>query len=192
MLPKKHFIILKRIYLTIMINLTITSIIIPKGALLGITTLLFLQYYLSRSAILYLKFKACKYVSNCPFPYYIRSIGITTLLYLIALLVILAVNIILLVISKSCFILIKQFGNAFLVNLTLLIFGSYPNIFFNCINVFKEFKCFLYQQLSAIVLLKCIVYVAVALSLTQFRVNIFFSLLSIASLIVSLKQLIQH
>jgi len=138
MLPKRHFIILKRIYFIIMINLTIMSMIIPKGALL------FLQYHLLCFAIPYLKFKACKYVSNCPLPYYIRSISITTLLYLIALLVILAVNITLLTISKSCLILIKQSSNAFLVNLTLLIFSSYLNIFSNCINVFKEFKCFIY------------------------------------------------
>jgi len=143
---KGHFIILKRIYLilTIMINLTITLMIIPKGALLGITAFLFLQYHLSRSAIPYLKFKACKYVSDCLLPYYIRSIGIATLLYLIALLVILAVNITLLAISRSRLILIKQSSNAFLVNLTLLIFGSYPNIFSNRINVSKEFKCFLH------------------------------------------------
>jgi hypothetical protein len=119
-------------------------IIIPRGALLGITALLFLQYHLLRSAIPYLKFKACKYISDRLLPYYIKSISIATLLYLIALLVILAVNIMLLAISKSCLILIKQSGNAFLVNLTLLIFSSYPNIFFNCINVSKEFKCFLY------------------------------------------------
>jgi hypothetical protein len=142
--PKGHFIILKRIYLTIIINLTITSMIIPRGALLGITALLFLQYHLLRSAIPYLKFKACKYVFNRLLPYYIRSIGIVTPLYLIALLVILAVNITLLAISRSCLILIKQFSNAFLVNLTLLIFSGYPNIFSNCINVFKEFKCFLH------------------------------------------------
>jgi hypothetical protein len=149
-----------------MINPTITSMIIPKGALLGITTLLFLQYHLLRSAFPYLKFKAYKYVSNRPLPHYIRSIGITTPLYLIALLVILAVNITLLAISKSRLILIKQSSNAFLVNLTLLIFSSYPNIFSNRINVSKEFKCFLHQWLSAIALLKCIVHVVVALSLT--------------------------
>ena len=142
--PEGHFIIPKRIYLTIMIDPTITSMIIPGGALLGITALLFLRYHLSRSAIPYLKFKARKYVSNRPLPHYIRSIGIATLLYLIALLVILAVNITLLAISRSCLILIKRSSNAFLVNLTLLIFSSYLNIFSNCINIFKEFKCFLY------------------------------------------------
>jgi hypothetical protein len=146
MLLKGHFIILKRIYLilTIMIDPTITSIIIPKGALLSITALLFLQYHLSRSAFPYLKFKACKYVFDRPLPYYIRSIGIATPLYLIALLVILAVNITLLTISRSRLILIKRSSNAFLVNLTLLIFSGHLNIFFNRINVSKEFKCFLY------------------------------------------------
>jgi hypothetical protein len=119
-------------------------IVIPRGALLGITTLLFLQYYLLRSAIPYLKFKACKYVSDRLLLYYIKSISIVTLLYLIALLVILAINITFLAISRSCLILIKQSSNAFLVNLTLLIFGSYPNIFSNYINIFKEFKCFFY------------------------------------------------
>jgi hypothetical protein len=145
MLPR-HFLILKRIYLilTIIIDLTITSMVIPGGALLGITTLLFLRYHLSRSAIPYLKFKACKYISNRLLPYYIRSISIATLLYLIALLVILAVNITLLAISRSCLILIKRSGTAFLVNLTLLIFGGYPNIFSDRINVSKEFKCFLH------------------------------------------------
>jgi hypothetical protein len=171
-----------------MIDLTITLMIIPRGALLGITTLLFLQYHLSRSVIPYLKFKACKYVSNRPLPHYIRSIGIATPLYLIALLVILAINITLLAISKSHLILIKRSSTAFLVNLTLLIFSSHPNIFSNQINVSKEFKCFLHQWLSAIALLECIVHIVVALSLTQFRVNIFSSSLSIASLIVSLKQ----
>jgi hypothetical protein len=171
-----------------MIDLTITSMIIPRGALLGITALLFLRYHLSRSAIPYLKFKARKYVFDRPLPHYIRSIGIATPLYLIALLVILAVNITLFAISRSCLILIKRSGNAFLVNLTLLIFGGYPNIFSDRINVSKEFKCFLYQWLGAVALLKYIVHVAVALSLTQFRVNIFSSLLSIASFTVSLKQ----
>jgi hypothetical protein len=146
MLPKGHFIILKRIYLilTIMIDPTITSMIILGGALLGITALLFLQYHLLRSVIPYLKFKAHKYVSNRPLPHYIRSIGIATPLYLIALLVILAVNITLLAISRSHLILIKRSSNVFLVNLTLLIFSGYPNIFSNCINVSKEFKCFLH------------------------------------------------
>jgi len=73
MLPEWHFIILKRIYLilTIMIDLTITSMVIPGGALLGITTLLFLQYHLSCSAISYLKFKARK--TNVAFPKAPRS-----------------------------------------------------------------------------------------------------------------------
>jgi hypothetical protein len=186
--PEGHFIILKRIYLTIMIDPTIMSIIIPRGALLGITALLFLRYHLSRSAIPYLKFKARKYVSNRPLPHYIRSIGIATPLYLIALLVILAVNITLLAISESHLILIKRSSNAFLVNLTLLIFSGHPNIFSNHINVSKEFNCFLHQWLGAITLLKCIVHMVVALSLTQFRVNIFSSSSSIAGLIVSLKQ----
>ena len=190
MLLKRHFIILKRIYLilTIMIDPTITSMIISRGTLLGITALLFLQYYLLRSTIPYLKFKAYKYVSNRPLPHYIRSIGIATPLYLIALLVILAVNITLLVISRSRLILIKRSSNAFLVNLTLLIFSGHLNIFSNHINVSKEFKYFLHQWLSAITLLECIVHMVVALSLTQFRVNIFSSSLSIAGLIVSLKQ----
>jgi hypothetical protein len=190
MLPEGHFIILKRIYLilTIMIDPTITSMIIPGGTLLGITALLFLRYHLSRSAIPYLKFKARKYVFNRPLPHYMRSIGIATPLYLIALLVILAVNITLLAISGSRLILIKRSGNAFLVNLTLLIFGGHPNIFSDRINVSKEFKCFLHQWLGAVALLECIVHVAVALSLTQFRVNIFSSSSSIAGLTVSLKQ----
>ena len=117
-----------------------------------------------------------------------RSIGIATPLYLIALLVILAVNITLLAISGSRLILIKRSGNAFLVNLTLLIFGGHPNIFFDRISVSKEFKCFLHQWLGAVALLECIVHVVVALSLTQFRVNIFSSSSSIAGLTVSLKQ----
>ena len=126
-------------------DLTIASMVIPSGALLGITLFLFLRYHLSRSALPSLKHFTRKYVSDRPLPRFMRYIGITSLLYLLALLVILALNITLLAVCRSRLILIKRSSNAFLINLILLIFGGYFNIFSNRINVLREFKCFLYN-----------------------------------------------
>jgi hypothetical protein len=174
--------------LTHIMDLIIASMVIPGGALLGITLLLFLRYHLSRSALPSLKHFTRKYVSDRPLPRFMRCLGITSPLYLLALLVILALNITLLAVCRSRLILIKRSGNAFLINLILLIFGGHPNIFSDRINVPREFKCFLHNWLGAIALLECIVHVATALSLTQFRVGIFSSSSSIAGFIVSLNQ----
>ncbi|PQE03471.1 FAD-binding domain-containing protein [Rutstroemia sp. NJR-2017a BBW] len=112
-----------------------------------------------------------------------RSLGIASPLYLLALLIILAFNITLLAVFRSRLILIKRSGNAFLINFILLIFGGHPNIFSDRINISREFKCFFHNWLGAIALLECIVHVGTALGLTQFRVGIFSSSSSIAGFI---------
>jgi hypothetical protein len=173
-------------------DLTIASIVIPSGALLGITLLLFLRYHLSRSVLPSLKHFTRKYVSNRPLPRFIRYLGITSPLYLLALLVILALNITLLAVCRSRLILIERSNNIFLINLILLILSGYPNIFSDCINIPREFKCFPHNWLGAITLLEYIVYIATALSLTLFRISIFSLLSSIAGFIVSLNLLIQY
>jgi hypothetical protein len=133
-----------------MMDSTILSMVISGGALLAITALLFLRYHLSRSALPYLKFLTRKYVSDRPLSHFMRGLGITTPLYLITLLIILVVNITLLALSGSRLILIKRSGNAFLINLVLLIFGGHLNIFSNRMNVLTEFRCFFHKWLGAI------------------------------------------
>ena len=169
-------------------DLTTTSMIIPGGALLGITLLLFLQYHVSRSALPLIKFLTRKYVSDRPLSRFMRSLGIITPLYLFLLLVILALNTTLLAVSQSRPILIRRSGNAFLINMILLIFGGHPNIFSDRIDISSGFKCFLHNWLGIVALLEVIVHVATALSITLLRVNIFSSLSSLAGFIVSLNQ----
>ena len=116
------------------------AIIIPRGALLGIIILAFLKYYLRNNSLPYInscyfKFFACKYTSSYLLYRYLRNIGIATPLYLIGLLSIVAIDTIVLAISKGRVVLIKQSSKAVLINMVLRLVCGRPNVFSKCIHI---------------------------------------------------------
>jgi hypothetical protein len=126
------------------------AMIIPRGVLLGIIILGFLQYYLRNNSLpyinsRYLKFFARKYASDRLLYRYLRSMGITIPLYLLSLLSILAINTTVLAISKSRAVLIKRSGKAFLINLILLLVYSRPNVFSERVYILQQFKNFIHR-----------------------------------------------
>jgi len=126
------------------------AMIIPGGVFLGIIILAFLQYHLRNNSLPYinsrhLKFFARKYASNRPLYRYLRSIGITTPLYLISLLFILVINATVLAISKGRAVLIKRSSKAVLINLILLLVCSRPNVFSKRVYISQQFKNFIHR-----------------------------------------------
>jgi hypothetical protein len=167
--------------------------IIPRGALLGIIILAFLQYNLRNNSLPYinschLKFFARKYASDRPLYRYLRSIGIDTPLYLISLLSILANNATVLAISKSRAVLIKRSGKAFLINLILLLVCGRPNVFSERVYISQQFKNFIHRWLSVVAIVEYAIHLTAALSPIRSGTRPFTSALSIAGLTISHNQ----
>jgi hypothetical protein len=168
--------------------------IIPGGVLLGIIILGFLQYHLRNNSLPYinsrhLKFFARKYASDRPLHRYLRSMGITTPLYLLGLLSILAINATVLAISKSRAVLIKRSGEAFLINLILLLVCGRPNVFSERVHISQQFKNFIHRWLSVVAIVECAVHLTAALSPIRSGTRPFTSASSIAGLTVSHNQI---
>ena len=169
------------------------AMIIPGGALLGIIILAFLQYHLRNNSLPYinsrhLKFLARKYASDRPLHRYLRSMGITTPLYLIGLLSIIAINATVLAISKGRAVLIKRSGEAVLINLILLLVYGRPNVFSERIHISQQFKNFIHRWLSIVAIVECAVHLTAALSLIRFDMRTFTFTSNITSLIISYNQ----
>lgn len=173
-----------------MVDIITAAMVIPGGVFLGVIVLAYIQYHLRNNSLpyinsSYLKFFARKYVSDRLLHPYLRSIGITTPLYLIGLLSILAINATVLALSKSRAVLIKQSGEAVLINLILLFVCGRPNVFSERVHISQQFKNFIHRWLSIVAIIECVVHLTVALSQIRSGTRPFTSVSSMAGLTVS-------
>lgn len=170
------------------------AMVIPGGVLLGIIILSFLQYHIRNNSVPCinphkLKFFFRRFVSDFLLHRYLRSVGLATPLYLFALLLILAINTIVLTISKDPAVLRQRSGEAVLVNIILLLVCGRPNVFSERVHVSQQFKNFIHRWLGIIAMVECIVHLTAALTPIHSSTRPFSSVSSGAGLTVSHNQI---